>query len=656
MAAGLRLGSIRRACAARRCQDTLLPPEKDEALMHISHDMRAPIHVISGFTDLLLFTQGLSDQHRQQVLGIRSAAQTLLHLVNDILDLGKISAGGMQILPAPYHMAAMLEEMGTQAALRAKEKPVCVLMDVDPGLPRTPVGDEMRIKQVLGNLLTNAVKFTPQGRVTLRVHADRRAEGFFVCFEVEDTGIGIRKQDVPRLFQHFQQADAPCERVREGSGLGLAVSQRLVQRMGGKIQVESSYGQGARFFFSLPQGIGDSEPLARVFGALEKRLLVRCTHPALAENLCACAASLGVPVHWGADAQPDAAYTHVLADPGDDARAAWMRVGARWAWVARQGEVGDIPPEDAALIMPAHPAALADFLNYGVWPEAPHARPVLLPAARDVCVLLVDDDAAGRSVSAAMLALLGLTVVCAVDGAQALDMLCRQRFDVVFMDDVMPGMGGEATVARMRRQSPQPDVPVIVLTGNPASETAVHFAGLAVCAILTKPLDVEGLGAALRGALPPEKLGQGEAGPYARDARASDIGGRLARVAGLDFDAGLARCAQDLPLYMGLLSGLARDAKEKSALLRRAMSQADTDAISLCAHSAKGLLASAGHGALSRQAAHVEDLARRGLEAQVNETLPGFADALAAFGHALQEALRDVPGEGQLAFSLPEEP
>lgn len=233
---------------------------KSDFLANMSHEIRTPINAIMGMNEMVL-RESKDETIKDYAINIRSASKTLLSLINDILDFSKIEAGKMEIIPVTYDTALFLNDVINMIDIKAKQKQLDFRVDIDSSIPTMLYGDEVRNRQIIVNLLNNAVKYTKQGYVKLSVSAIREAEGVTLRMQVSDSGIGIKEEDLNKLFEGFQRLDLEQNRNIEGTGLGLAITQKLVEQMKGRMDVSSIYGQGSVFTVYLPQEIRDEKPV-----------------------------------------------------------------------------------------------------------------------------------------------------------------------------------------------------------------------------------------------------------------------------------------------------------------------------------------------------------------------------------------------------------
>lgn len=240
---------------------------KGRFLANMSHEIRTPIHAVLGM-DAMILRESKEEQIKEYALDIQNAGQTLLSLINDILDLSKIESGKLEILPAEYDFSSLLHDVVNMIEMKARDKGLALNLSADAGLPSKLWGDDVRIRQILVNLMNNAVKYTETGSVTLTVSADIQGDIANLTFKVEDTGIGIRKENIEKLYHEFERIEEGRNRNIEGTGLGMNITTQLLEMMGSKLIVESEYGKGSIFSFTVEQRIISHEPI----GDLEQRI------------------------------------------------------------------------------------------------------------------------------------------------------------------------------------------------------------------------------------------------------------------------------------------------------------------------------------------------------------------------------------------------
>ena len=555
---------------------------KSEFLANMSHEIRTPINAVLGMNEMILREtfavqneedpkqwSGAVGKIRSCSRHIENAGSNLLSIINGVLDFSKIEAGQMEISNAEYSLRSVLTDVCSMISFRTRNKGLDLQTEVEESIPDRLLGDEIHVRQIITNLMSNAVKYTEKGSILLSVRASesgrKPGESVTLMITVQDTGIGIRQEDISRIFEKFQRINLEKTGTVEGTGLGLAITQKLVSMMNGEIQVDSEYGKGSAFTVRLPQTVASENP------------------------------------------------------------------------------IGPFRPEYEPDLPEAEP--------YHESLRAPNAR-----------ILIVDDTRMNLMVAVGLLGKTEIRIDTAGSGADAVKAAGSTAYDLILMDQRMPGMDGTEALRHIRGQDggASRNAPVICMTADAVQGARDRYLAEGFTDYLSKPIDYKALEDMLRKYLPEDKiLLPAEEKVFSSESGETGVSFRpdLLREAGIRTEDGLRYCDGSEALYRSVLAEFLDSAEEKKHNLRQYYSAGDWENYSILVHSLKSVSRTIGAQTLSETAASLEKAGREGDTDTLSRLHEPMMRQYASLTDALEVWLRSgkqVPDTGEIMEFMPE--
>jgi signal transduction histidine kinase/CheY-like chemotaxis protein/HPt (histidine-containing phosphotransfer) domain-containing protein len=512
---------------------------KSQFVASMSHEIRTPMNAIIGMSELMR-TDNLDAVQRGYFTDIRKMAKSLLQIINDILDFSKMEAGKLEIIPVHFNILGLYDNICSISKFTAQAKELEFRSGFDPKIPEALYGDETRIRQIITNIVNNAIKYTPAGSVSLTINRVMHKEADCLEFIVEDTGIGIKEEDIPKLFEAFRQLDKGKNRGIVGTGLGLSITKRLVSMIGGEIAVKSVYGRGSVFTVYLPLIEGDPSKLD-IKGAAER-----------------------------------------------------------------------------------------------------------VTALDTVAVLVVDDNPINLTVAQGFLATHSIFPDTALSGPEAIEKVCSKRYDLVFMDHMMPGMDGVEAVKIIRTLDPSvlsagisdpawfKNLPIVALSANAVSGAKEYFLNAGMNDFISKPIDAENLNTMLVKWLPPDKVTMAKWGkPGEWGTKYDALFKEIKRLEVLDVIAGLSHVGNNEAAYVQILRQFCAEFDGYVRDIKRFFAEENWTEYTIRLHAIKGVFANMGAEAVSKWAYQLEYASRNGDYAKCLEETESFIGKMIEFKEKL---------------------
>ena len=594
---------------------------KSNFLAKMSHEIRTPMNAIIGMTELALRENELSTTHKH-ILTVKQAGAHLLSIINDILDFSKIEMGKLEILPEIYSFSSLINDVISIIRMRVIDSQIRFAVNIDSRIPDAMIGDETRLRQVLLNILNNAVKYTEKGFVSFTVNGDLITEDVInLNMEVMDSGKGIKQEDIKNLFGEYTQFDMESNRGIEGVGLGLAISWNIVKAMGGDVNVYSEYGKGSIFTVTLPQRVKSPEVLAVVENPDEKIAIVYERREIYANSIVATIDNLGVRCSLVSndtefrEKMSERQYnfifiSYTLLEKNRNIISE-LEANAKTVILSEFGE--SIPDKNLSILaMPVYSISIANVFN-GISDHFNYSdnneRIVRFnaPAAK---VLIVDDINTNLKVAEGLMLPYKMQIDLCQSGKEAIEAVKSNRYDVIFMDHKMPEMDGVIAMQHIRALGDNDpyfkEVPIIVCTANAVAGTKEMFLQNGFNDFLFKPIDTVKLNTILEKWISREK----QKNISGENAEVQTVNGKGANknieIEGLDVKKGIFLSGGTMKLYLETLDIFHKDGLKKMDEVKSCLKAGNLALFTIHVHALKSASANIGAGELSEKAKALE--------------------------------------------------
>ena len=659
---------------------------KSDFLANMSHEIRTPMNAIIGMAHLALKT-GMTPRQRDYIKKIQGSGQHLLGIINDILDFSKIEAGKLNVEHADFDLEKVLENVANLLTEKTSAKGLELIFDIAIDVPRSLIGDSLRLGQILINYANNAVKFTEKGEIDIIARVQQRMEKeVLLYFAVKDTGIGLTPEQAGRLFQSFSQADTSTTRKFGGTGLGLSISKKLAELMGGEVGVESVHGQGSTFWFTVRLGLGEEKqrdltPQPDLRG---RRVLVVDDNEnarAVLNDLLESMTFVVAEADSGAAALESVRQAATAGSPYEIVFIDWRMPGMDGIQAAQEiRSLGLTPPPhlvmvtaygreevikeaseagiEDVLIKPVNASVLFDTAMRVLGAEQTQKREagdapsqVLedLATIKGAQILLVEDNELNQEVAGELLKDAGFLVDIADNGRIAVDKVQQKDYDIVLMDMQMPIMDGVTATQEIRKLPGYEDLAIVAMTANAMQQDKDKCLEAGMQDFITKPIEPDELWAALLRWIKPR---QGAVATDAGTAAEKPAGDPdlPSGIAGLDVANGLRRVLGKKSLYLSMLRKFVVGQINVPTEIRAALAADDLATAERLAHTAKGVAGNIGATGVQQLAATLElALKEQRPRADIESALAQFEPPLAELIEALQAQLPAEAEKAQVA-------
>lgn len=588
---------------------------KSRFLANMSHEIRTPMNAILGMVELIL-REDITDSVREKAHNIQTAGTSLLAIINDILDVSKVESGKMVIGEEEYQFTSLMNDVINMISVRLLDKNVELFANIDPNIPNVLKGDPIRIRQILINLLTNAVKFTQEGSITIDAGFRLHGEYAVLMINVTDTGMGITKENLSKLFNSFERLDEARNRHIEGTGLGLSICRDLLELMNGSISVRSEYQKGSTFSVVIPQKIVSKEAMISINDYdKERKIIIYEENEQHAQIMYEALQKLKLDslIIRNHDNfinildEEDITNIFISQNNYEKEKDTILKLNDKEICVIINFNAAIISFENAISIRrPVYCMNVAAAINCDNNKlDYSSSRKRIKFIAPDTSVLVIDDNLINLEVIKGLLNYYKINVRTALSGMEGINIIKEEKFDLVLLDYMMPNMDGVQTLNEIRNLEGEyyKNVPISALTANAVSGARDMLIGMGFQEYISKPIDVDKLERVLLEFLPKEavQITDDEADKESHLEKGIEMADKIC-IEGIDTDEAMKRCNNDISVYNDILNVVIKEGMHRCNDIKEIFESENIDRYVVEVHGLKGAMASIGAIKLSEHA------------------------------------------------------
>jgi len=644
---------------------------KTDFMANISHEIRTPVNTVCGMSEMIL-REDISESVRENTFNIQAAGRNLLSIISDVLDFSELEDGKMTLVEEPYNLTSTINDVINMAIAQKGSKRLELIVDCDAKIPYTLQGDEQKLRRVILSIVNNAIKFTEQGCVTISFSARTEAYGTNLCIKVRDTGIGLSEESLEKLFTSFNQVDTKRNRQEGGIGIGLAISKKIIQKMGGFISVKSTLGKGSEFQIVVPQKVVDDRPMVAVRNAESMNIIsyINTERFDLTEirddyinNIYHMVESLEVRYHQCRNLAEmkrrldKEIYTHVFVTTDEymEDKEYFDEISHQMVVILLQDRENSIITGGniKSLYKPFYVLSVATILNgeYSLQRLDGSYYQEKRFIAPEASVLVVDDNLMNLKVVEGLLRPYKIKVFVATSGKECLEKLDNSRYDMIFMDHMMPEMDGVETAHKIRAKagSYYQNVPIVALTANAIGGAREMFLEEGFQEYVAKPIEMSHMERVLRKYIPEEKIIRMDDATVPYENAPDDVAEESTRI---NRRKGIQYCGGNEEDYKEILQVYLSTGLQKIREIREKYKEEDWKNYTILVHALKSTSIGIGATELGEMAKELEMAGKEGnisyIQAHHKEVVHEYEEVLLEIGG---ETVRDKFAKGPVRIS-----